>query len=60
MNLRLRLTLALAMVGLITSLAVAVAVRGSLVAEERNRFEGRAATSVGDVRRAIERRAAAD
>jgi signal transduction histidine kinase len=59
-NLRLRLTLALAMVGLITSLAVAVAVRGSLVAEERNRFEGRAATSVGDVRRAIERRSAAD
>lgn len=60
MNLRLRLTLALAAVGLITSLAVAVAVRGALVAEERNRFDGRVATSVGDVRRAIERRATAD
>ncbi len=59
-GLRLRLTLALAAVGLITSLAVAVAVRGALVAEERNRFDGRVATSVGDVRRAIERHAAAD
>jgi signal transduction histidine kinase len=60
MNLRLRLTLALAAVGLITSLAVAVAVRGGLVAEERNRFEARVASSASDVRRAVERRAAAD
>jgi signal transduction histidine kinase len=39
---------------------VALAVRGSLVQEEKTRFESRVATSVGDVRRAIERRAAAD
>ena len=52
--------MALAAVGLITSLLVAIGIRGALVAEERVRFEGRVATSVGDVRRAIERRAAAD
>jgi signal transduction histidine kinase len=50
----------MAAIGLITSLAVAVAVRGALVAEERTRFETRVASAVGDVRRAIERRAAAD
>jgi len=59
-NLRVRLAMALAAVGLITSLFVAIGVRGALVAEERNRFESRVATSVGDVRRAIERRASAD
>ncbi len=60
MNLRVRLAMALAAVGLITSLFVAIGVRGALVAEERNRFESRVASSVGDVRRAIERRASAD
>ncbi len=60
MQLRIRLTLALGAIGLITSLAVAVAVRGSLVKEEETRFQNRVNTSVGDVRRAIERRAASD
>ena len=46
--------MALAAVGLITSLLVAIGVRGALVAEERNRFESRVATSVGDVKRAID------
>ena len=52
--------MALGAIGLITSLAVAVAVRGSLVREEETRFQNRVKTSVGDVRRAIERRAASD
>ncbi len=60
MQLRIRLTVALAAIGLITSLAVAVAVRGALVAEERTRFDGRVNNAVGDVRHAIERHAAAD
>lgn len=60
MQLRIRLTVAMAAIGLITSLAVAVAVRGALVAEERTRFEARVNNAVGDVRRAIDRRAAAD
>lgn len=60
MNLRIRLAMALAAVGLITSLFVAIGVRGALVAEEKNRFESRVATSVGDVKRALERRASAD
>jgi signal transduction histidine kinase len=59
-QLRIRLTVALAAIGLITSLAVAVAVRGALVAEERTRFDGRVNNAVGDARRAIERHAAAD
>ncbi len=60
MQLRIRLTVALAAIGLITSLAVAVAVRGALVAEERTRFDGRVNSAVGDARRALERHAAAD
>ncbi|MBI2388121.1 MAG: HAMP domain-containing histidine kinase [Deltaproteobacteria bacterium] len=60
MNLRVRLAMALAAIGLITSLFVAIGVRGALVAEERNRFENRVASAVGDVRRAIDRRVAAD
>jgi signal transduction histidine kinase len=59
-QLRIRLTVALAAIGLITSLAVAVAIRGALVAEERTRFDGRVNNAVGDAQRAIERRAAAD
>src|SRR5438067_2232030 len=60
MQLRVRLAMALGAIGLITSFAVAVAVRGSLVREEEARFQNRVKTSVGDVRRAIERREQAD
>jgi len=59
-QLRIRLTLALAAIGLITSLAVAVVIRGALVAEERDRFEARVRSAVTDVQRAFERHAAAD
>src|SRR5437762_12374629 len=52
--------MALGAIGLITSLAVAVAVRGSLVREEETRFQNRVKTSVGDVQRAIGRRAESD
>src|SRR5579859_5951869 len=52
--------MALGAIGLITSFAVAVAVRGSLVREEEARFQNRVKTSVGDVRRAIERRDVVD
>ena len=60
MQLRVRLTLAIAATGLITSLAVAVGVRGALVAEEHTRFDGRLAAALGDVRRAIDRAALSD
>jgi two-component system nitrogen regulation sensor histidine kinase NtrY len=60
MQLRLRLTLALAAIGLLTSLAIAFGVRQALVAEERARFESRVSAATQEVRRAIERRARAD
>jgi hypothetical protein len=59
-QLRVRLSIAIAATGLLTSFAVAVAVRGALVAEERRRFEDRVASALGDVPRAIKRAEAAD
>ena len=52
--------MALGAIGMITSLAVAVAVRGSLVREEEARFQFRVRSSQSDVRKAIERRSASD
>ena len=60
MQLRFRLAMAIGAIGLMTSLAVALGVRQSLVREEETRFQNRVKTSVGDVRRAIERRASSD
>jgi len=59
-QLRFRLTLALALLAMVTSLLVAAGVRGGLVAEEKTRFNNRVKNSVGDVRDAIDRRISAD
>ena len=57
MQLRVQITLALGTIGLLTSLAVAIVARSSLVAGERLRFEERVQSSVQSARKAMERSA---